>query len=347
MTATVEKRESRGLVGFIRRLILGPSPFLYVLPIAAAMVGAFALHMRMDGIFACPADQYGGDHYLGHCEVTAYGDYDHGAVWFDLEPKVSETAAKADVLFLGSSRTAFGLSAPALGHWFAKNDRDYYILGFSHFENMTFEGPLLQKIKPKARAYVINVDGFFTEEETGPGRDVMHGPDTERRYQAKQVWQDVHNKLCGAVPKLCGNTLAFYRQRDTGQWSYTGDKFVQPADNDVVLPLDAEEAALAKPYGEKFIASLGVPRECVILTYIPPKDNNKATAVAIAASLGYELISPDVPGLRTFDGSHLDQESAQKFVSAFMEQAGPKLQPCLGIPVAAAPAPAPATDVTQ
>ena len=76
--------------------------------------------MRGAGIFACPATAYGGNHYLGYCQGSAYGDYDHGAVWFGLEPGVREAAAAADVLFLGNSRMQFGFSAPALGQWFAE-----------------------------------------------------------------------------------------------------------------------------------------------------------------------------------------------------------------------------------
>ena len=36
----------------------------------------------------------------------SYGDYDHGAIWFGLEPAADAAAANAQVLFLGNSRTA-------------------------------------------------------------------------------------------------------------------------------------------------------------------------------------------------------------------------------------------------
>ena len=122
-----------------------PRAGLYILAVLVAMVGAFLYHMREAGIFACPATAYGGNHYLGYCQGSVYGDYDHGAVWFGLEPGVREAAAAADVLFLGNSRLQFGFSAPALGQWFEDAGARYYLLGFSHNETAKFTGPLLDE----------------------------------------------------------------------------------------------------------------------------------------------------------------------------------------------------------
>ncbi len=334
-----QSERKRGLLG---RLFLGALPAVYFLAIFLVMVGSFGLHMRKSGIFACPADQYGGDHYLGHCEATAYGDYDHGAIWWGLEPKVRDAAGKADVLFLGSSRTTFGFSAPSLGHWFAGKDLNFYLLGFSHFENMTFEGSLVQGLHSRARAYVINIDGFFTDSETGPGGEVMHGGSSARsRYLGKQAWQGVHRTLCGWKPQLCGNAIAFYRQRETGEWIHTGSQNAFPSGVESAAPENPVAIAYAKPRAEKFLASLGVGHDCIVLTYIPAKTSERATASALAATLGYDLVSPQVAGLRTFDGSHLDPPSAELFTSAFLETAGPRLATCLRqTPAAATPEPA-------
>src|SRR5262249_36528360 len=158
------------------------------------------------------------------------GDYDHGALWFALEPTARASAASADVLFLGNSRMQFGFSAPALGRWFADNGFRYYLLGFSHRENATFVGPLVQGLHAKRRAYVINLDSFFTGEETLPGRDVMRGADTRVRYVAKRNWQAFHRPICMRLPFLCGNAMSFYRQRETGEWRLEGSGGPNPVD---------------------------------------------------------------------------------------------------------------------
>ena len=305
-------------------------PLFYTLAVFAVAVAAFGLHVRRDGIFACTANLYVGGYYLGYCGGAAYGDYDHGAFWFGMEPEAREHAAAADVLFIGNSRLQFGFSTPALGRWFSANNLSYYLLGFSHFENYTFLGPLLRSLHPQARAYVINLDDFFLDHETDPGNDVMYGPNTRARYEAKLTWQTPHRIICTWQPSLCGDAISFYRQRETGEWRLGWAAANNQSFKQADAPVDYEMLARMKPIAEKFISSLGVERSCVFLTYVPAA-NDRATAFAVAQALGLDFISPQLEGLKTFDGSHLEPASAERFVRAFLEVGGPPIQRCLGI----------------
>jgi len=150
-------------------LVLAARSGLYTLLILAVALAAGACGLRKYGIFSCQASGYGSDGYLSYCGGTSYGDYDHGAIWFDLEPAAFAAAADAPVLFIGNSRTQFAFSSNATADWFSSLSKNYYLLGFSHFENYTFEAPLLRKLRPKAKVYVINIDTFFEGAETGPG----------------------------------------------------------------------------------------------------------------------------------------------------------------------------------
>jgi hypothetical protein len=328
-----EHAEQAGRRGAARPSAL--AAFAFFFSICLVLIAAFSVNIRFNGIFACSADGYRTDHYLGYCQATAYGDYDHGAVWFNLEPGVVDAARQADVLFIGNSRTQFGFSATAIGRWFSAQDRRHYLLGFSHTEKSTFVAPLLQRIAPKAHAYVINVDEFFVDQLTGPAEEVMRSSDALRRYRGKRAWQRAHRALCTTRPHLCGDALAFYRQRETGEWLLAdfGDLRSAPA-NIETLPADLVRVEAMRPLAESFILGLGVPRRCIVLTYVPQPYTERATAEALAASLGLELISPELEGLTTFDGSHLDRESAERFSAAFIETAAPRLRECLG---AAAP----------
>lgn len=303
-------------------------PFLFVLFVPLVLFAAFAYNMRKTGIFACPA-AYEDNHYLGYCQATAYGDFDHGAFWFDLEPEARKAAANAEVLFIGNSRLQFGLSSRWLSQWFADRQASFYLMGFSHSENMTFTAPMLSALQPKARAYVINVDGFFDEAPSPPGQDVIRASDAERRYLGKQRWQPFHRDICARVPRLCTGNVAYYRQRETGQWRLAGDEGLPDSSIETELPLDLAKLERAKRLGPAFIASLKAPRECIFLTYVPHKDSETATARAIADALGFELIAPSVDGLRTFDMSHLTPNSAGRYAKAFLDVAGDRIASCV------------------
>jgi len=328
-TTRVHSVEAAGLGGSSKAA--RPLPTFYIFSIAIVIIVTSAISLRRDGIFACPASGYDGDYYLGYCQGRSYGDYDHGAFWFALETAARDHATAADILFVGNSRMQFGFSAPALQRWSATQGFKYYLLGFSHVENATFIAPLLSSLKPAARAYVINLDQFFVEEETLPGRDVMHRPETRTRYVTKQTWQAFHRVVCSALSFLCGWEVTFYRQRNTGEWRLGGSRGLVPSGVGLadLPPASPDRLAREAARAAQFIANLGVERRCIILTYVPTRESERATAEKLASTLGFDLIAPDVKDLRTFDGSHLDPESAERFTTGFLAMSWPRLRECL------------------
>jgi hypothetical protein len=311
-----------------RGLVLAARPGLYILLVLTAVLSLGAYSVRAHGIFACSAAGYGSDRYLSYCNGIGYGDYDHGAIWFGLEPAASTAAANAQVLFLGNSRTVFGFSSEATADWFSSRSLTYFLLGFSHNENYTFEAPLLRKIHPKAKVYVINIDSFFQGSETGPGKTVMRDESAKTRYEGKREWQSIHKTICTRFKAVCGSEGAFFRSRSVGDWTVTGGPF--PSGR-VSYNEDIDDKMVASytELGRQFLPGLSADRACTILTIVPTAKTQMATAKATAAALGFDLVAPRLTGLTTIDQVHLDPISAQRWSSAFLEQAGPQIQECL------------------
>jgi hypothetical protein len=284
--------------------------------------------LRIQGIFACPASGYSSDQYIAYCQATSYGDYDYGAFWFDLEPAAAAAAAKAQVLFLGNSRTQFGLSTEATANWFSGLGIRPYLLGFSYDGNYLFEAPLLKALRPQAKVYVINLDLFFQPTETAPAREVMRDHAARERYGQKRAWQRFHRELCGALPSVCGHEAAVYRSRASGAWAQVGGAFTGHA----VSYDESVDSAVVSAYtraGIGFLAELAAKPGCVLLTYVPNVQSSIGTAKAIAAGLGLTLVAPQLEGLRTFDDTHLDPPSAERWSTAFLAAAGPQIRQCI------------------
>ena len=316
--------EEQGLLRLAR-------PGLYIAVVLAVVLAASAFSLRIYGILSCPATGYGADRYLGYCGATSYGDYDYGAFWFGLEPMAVASAANAQVLFLGNSRMQFGLSTKATAHWFEANPASYYLLGFSHHGNYNFEAPLLQKLHPRAQAYVINLDLFFEQSQTPPARAVMRDSTARSRYEQKRGWQQIHRSLCDRLPAVCGHHIAFFRSKANGAWIVTGGRFTSKPVS-YIRDIDRAMAETYAAAASEFLSHLPVSRECVILTVVPTVDTPIGTAKAIASTLGSNLTAPELAGLNTFDESHLDQESALRWSSAFIEAAAPQIGKCLKPP---------------
>ena len=305
-------------------------PGLYTLVIVIVLLAAFAYRLRVNGIFACAAPGSAADSYLADCNVRGYGDFDHGSFWYGLDAPSRAAAIDADVLFLGSSRMQYAFSGSPTAQWAAAISVRPFLLGFSHTENVRFFEPLLRQMKPRAKAYVINVDRFFDDRLTNVTADLLRDAGTEDRYRGKLRWQPVHRRLCSAAPRLCGDNYAIYRARATGMWTSLGRDpgFVASGTGDGP-PEDAERWPEFAKIAQDFVAALPVDRECVVLTHVPSQKSKIAEARAIAAALGRPLVTPAVDGLRTFDTSHLDVPSAERWAKAFFAAAGAELARCV------------------
>jgi hypothetical protein len=304
-------------------------PLLYVAVVLVALLAAYARELRIESIYACPAVGYSADEYLAYCQANRYGDYEHGALWFALEPAAVQALAASDVIFLGNSRLQWGFSSAPTAQWFAAAPARYYLLGFSYFETYLFEQGLLDKFALRPRAYVINIDAFFVSPPSLPARYVMEDRGAWLNYQSKHWLQPLHRLLCGRLPALCGQSFAAYRSRSTGAWSFART----PPPNKPISDDPGVDAALVQQQltvARDFIARLPMSADCVVLTLVPTVRTKRAAAEALAAGLGMPLVAPEPAGLVTFDGSHLDPASAAAWSRAFLAEAGPRLQRCLG-----------------
>jgi hypothetical protein len=326
--ASVEAPSRNFALKAVKTLLVSEHPTLYALLLLAAILGAYSFSMRAQGIFSCPASGYSSDFYLAYCGAKHFGDYDHGAFWFGLEPEISDSVRSAKVMFLGSSRMQFGFSSDATRNWFAANTASYYLMGFAYWENYLFERELLGRLHPQARVYVINLDTFFENTETAPARIVMHDRDALTRYKQKHDLERVHFWVCDAIPAACGSVAAFFRSRSTGSYVQIGGRRESiPVTYDEVVNQNIvrDYAARAAP----FLATLPVDSKCVVLTMVPTVNTPSATAREIARSLGATFIAPKLDNLTTIDASHMSHASAELWSKAFFEAAGPAIRECL------------------
>lgn len=317
-----------GLKRIWQNIVARDRPGLYVAIVITLVVAGSAHAIRTNGIFACQTLSQKTDWYAAYCQASEYGDYDHGAFWFNLERDAVKAASNASVLFIGNSRMQFGLSSDELDKWFSSRSIRYFLLGFSHMENHIFVDPLLKKLAPTADVYIINIDLFFEMRSNKPAIAVMSDPESLNRYKQKRRWQKIHAFLCGAASFLCRNEVAFFRSRSTGAWQRIGGDFgSQPVSVD--LSVDQDTLAQYTERGTRFLSNISQNRNCIFLTNTPHSDTSDGTAKALADKLKLTLIAPSVSGLTTFDGSHLDRESASRWSAAFIQSLAPHLQNCL------------------
>jgi hypothetical protein len=304
---------------------------LYSGVVLLAVLASYAYWLQTRSIFACHAPGYRDDRYLAYCGGGNYADFEHGALFYDLEPPALDYARNADVLILGNSTLQVALSNEATADWFKRASARYYLMAFSYNEDMVFTGELLRRMNPRASVYIINVGDFFERRETAAAKTILHDPDARSRYESKRFAQWLHRPICSAFPKLCGRRFVIFRSRETGAY-YRIAQHDEP-----VLPQDAvsydswvdpavvkDGTALAIDFLNQYAKG-----KCVILTNVPYPGTKVGNAEAIAAGAGLPLVAPNLDGLNTTDGYHLDRPSADRWSKAFLEMAEPEIRSCL------------------
>jgi hypothetical protein len=287
------------------------------------------------GFAACRASDQPGA-YLAACDTLAFGDYEHDAYWFGLEPEAIRSMQQADVLFLGNSRLQFAFSTPPTDAFFAARDTRYHLLGFGYGESSRFPRRLLQRYPASPKLVIINADPFFqdipspvaAEMERDPHHALLDGID-------KLIFDRLQPLLC-RIPFFCSAaTPSTYRDRRSGQWVWRGilapaSTVAGPITASKPIPWSEQSLPAWQAEAERFLDGLDIPRQCVLLTGIPtPATDAEGMATAIGKRLGLTVILPAEDHLTALDNSHLSAESADRWSAAFFAAAAPTIDACL------------------
>lgn len=283
----------------------------------------------------CNPAGYSDDHYLAYCHSTRYGDYEHYALYNSTEPEALDALRQSDVLFLGNSNTQYAFSTDAILEYFESIDIAHYVMGFGSGAQSPVALAVIKKHALQPRMMVANIDPFFSTETNGTFQRVLDEGDTLHTEYARkrtiQRWQagvcaDAESRWSRWACQGSGETL--YRSKKNGHWltDYYRENQQHPVteSDDLLDTIDAATIA-----ANEFIDSINIKRECVILTLSPRTGTPIAFAKKLASRLQLPLLLPEVGNLVTIDHSHLDEQSAQRWSAAFVEQFDQYAKQCL------------------
>jgi hypothetical protein len=315
--------------------------YLLLLAFASALAGvAFRLSSQALSVLACRqnADP---DVFLAYCNDPQFGDYEHGAYFFDLEPSAIEHLRTADVIFFGNSRVQYAFSTDALQQYFRERSIRYYLLGFGYQDRAAFALALIEKYHLKPKAVVIDADPFFDDYLSLPAAKIVG--DARHLWITTPAWLEYVKKkqlikfqlsACRLYASACSSQQpALYRSRTDGAWIWRdlfGKPREQPIDAQPGEYLPKEEAVADQSIAAKFLLSVGVKPSCAIITAIPNSNvDTTAYAADIGNLIGAPVVQPLIPGLATIDGSHLTASSAARWSTEFLRQSDSIFQKCM------------------
>jgi hypothetical protein len=159
----------------------------------------------------------------------------------------------------------------------------------------------------------------------------MNDPLALVSYRRKGRWQYFHRTICARIPAVCGDNPVYFRTRADGHWLRGGAYSQGGTPVSEGEPTGEERWSRYAELAENFVASLPVPKRCVIFTIVPYPGTQTAEARAIADAVQVEFVTPTVANLTTFDGSHLDEQSAEVWSVAFLDAAADTIEGCVAV----------------
>ncbi|SCA56278.1 hypothetical protein MTBPR1_20126 [Candidatus Terasakiella magnetica] len=296
----------------------------------------FTPNSLFPSIANCNPNGYKEGSYLAYCAEERYGDYEHWAFLNNAELGIQENLLKADILFLGNSRTQYAFSSPKTVNYFNKQKKDFYVAGFGYSEQGLFARKLIQNIGLKPKLVVINADPFFTDFSSAISKELEK---TDIRltlkYKLKKWQQGLHEYICNSQKNtilssyLCGEQRVLYREIATGFWD---TRFFA---KDGGYPVDylktnnlSKRVEESLPFAKAFLQETEIKPECVIITVIPHVATELDFGKQLAKKLNLPTIIPKINGLKTKDKTHLNQDSANIWLESFYHKLTPFLNKC-------------------
>lgn len=308
-----------------------------IFALASAVIYVVARSDLFPWIGPCSAAGYSDDHYLAYCEYGRYGDYEHGALLYEVEPGVVDTIGQADVLFLGNSRAQYAFSTDASIAAMDASGAAWYAMGFGFGARSDMPEAMILRHGLAPRMLVINADPFFSESAAGLSGKVLAGGDAFiAEYEKKRQLQALHPSLCERFGRdkpwsrwTCGSKPTLFRARSNGTWvveHYRPDQHIPVLYSDTHLMDKLDDTVAA---AERFFAVTGVDRDCVVLTTTPQNPTPLTMTRELAERLDVAFEFPELDDLWTIDASHLDAPSAERWSAALMRQLAPHIERCV------------------
>ncbi|MDQ8726425.1 hypothetical protein [Bradyrhizobium sp. LHD-71] len=277
-------------------------------------------------------------YFLAYCASPQFGNFEHGAYYYNLEPEAVASLKRSEVLFFGTSRAQFALSTRKLSDFFASLGIAPYLLGFGYNEAGAFPLALIREYELKPKAIVILADPFFRDWSTSHIRVTQYfrwRVITELyEYLQKQAFIQVGSRLCGLRPSLCETTdPVVYRSKSDGWWRPVRFDFARQSavGQEAAITYTAAMASADVAFAERFLAATGVSRSCVVLSAAPSASvNSDAYVTEMGRLLGVRVSLPRLDGLTSFDGSHLTPASAERWSAALLADIGKTVSACAG-----------------
>ena len=261
------------------------------------------------------------DYYLSFSS----GGVDH-YVLFHNYGNPAQHFRQAQVLFLGNSRVKQGFAQSVLEPYFKKHELKFYNLGFGYNETSPLPLALIKKFDLHPKWVIINADQFFKDVPSFFSKTVMESDffgawkfsfETSVSFYIRRFLHQFipHVSVAHKDPHWIE-----YRSYINGSTLVAGYQGRSGPINNPQPPKKLSKEVLRQilSIAKDFKSEIEKRGGRLVLTSVPPSNSN--VAIELGSALGVPVITSKLTSLYSYDGSHLDVESARRFSEEFSSE---------------------------
>ena len=241
-----------------------------------------------------------------------------------------ERARQADILIIGTSRTELGLDPDALAGFCAEHGVSIYNMALGFAESSVLPMEIIRRHDLRPRLLLVGYDAgkdlpFFTDATSPLAQKILHdGPWPELKYTYGSLWtRELQRAIWPLFPYYLGREApVIYRSWSTGAFSRAafgweprgGQVFTTEPDDKT-----PEQRARETDRATQLVTEMQARGSTVMFAWIPAPRADPARARELAQQVGVPAIVPTLDHMSSFDGSHLDRDSARRYTAAMLD----------------------------
>lgn len=286
----------------------------------------------------CNSDRYKINDYMYQCKALTnpLTYYSVGSIIYGIEKEAKKNLLSTDILVIGNSRTRRSFSTDSIDAYLQSKHKKYFVLS-SLSANYSVFLDVVNEFDFSPPIILVNNEIFYSNRPSKALNEFRMFPEKYKtRYHFFSMAQTLQKKICDSDMSLLssiyceGESESQWRSSITGRlgWSY-----IAPDEKQNIIRIDADSRMGKYDYymnnAKVFFANQKIKNSCVILYLVQSPGSSPDLMFKMADELKVPAVFVEVPGLKTYDNSHLDRPNSEVWSEAFVKKLDLALDNCI------------------
>ena len=286
----------------------------------------------------CNPEGYARGDFMTACGGIKVDRYAFGSIYLGSQKNAVKNAKTADVIIFGNSRTMRSFSTDAMDNYFKSKGLTYVIFAV---EGASFASAqhTVNKLGLKPKIVMTNTEILYSNVVGAAFGDLVYFPDKYKtRFDFFHAAQSVQKWACqSGIKKLedyycSGRTRAGWRSAVTGRFKW--ELVADPEKNVLIAPRTENNPPDSRlntvlPNAQEFLGNSNFKKSCHVLYMVNSPSSEPNLQAALANQVGALPVYTPMGDLETYDNSHLDRPTSERWGESFVKDLDPVLDRCL------------------